>query len=102
MITYVHFVMKKIFILWDCDFSQIIWRQFFDWLHNTTDVNIAFSAQEILLGVQNMDNSEFYNTLFTITKQFLFACKCKETMPIFNQLMLKIDEWVRIEKIYCR
>ena len=85
-------------ILWECYFSQAVWRQFFDLLHNNTDVNIVFSAEEILLGVQNMDNNEFYNTLFTITKQFLYACKCKETLPSFNQLILKIDEWVRIEK----
>ena len=85
-------------ILWECYFSQTVWRQFFDWLHNNTDVNIVFSVEEILLGVQNMDNNEFYNTLFTITKQFLYACKCKETVPNFNQLILKIDEWVRIEK----
>ena len=78
-------------ILWECTLVCRIWTQLFSWIHDNTEINIAFTPKDILFGVENL-------TLFVIAKQYLYSCRCQEVIPNFNHLMERIKEVISIEK----
>ena len=84
-------------LLWDCTYTQELWNHVYNWIVNVTDANIRFNSQEIILGI---DNEEFiaYNAIFVIVKQFIYACRCNNIIPLFHSLLEKIKYYIRVEK----
>ena len=59
--------------------------------------NITFSLQEIFLGI-HFENFMAFNCIFIICKQYLYACRCLESKPNFQELVTKILYYKNVEK----
>ena len=84
-------------VLWECNIIQRLWEQIFHWLHDILDSDIRFNSKEIILGI-NDEHLMMYNAVFVITKQYIYACKCKDDLPNFDVLITKIKYYIRLEK----
>ena len=84
-------------ILWDCMYANRIWEALFNWINNKTNTNIIFTTKDILLGI-TFDEMVVFNCIFIITKQYIYASKCLDQKPDFNQLLSKIKYQKNVEK----
>ena len=51
-----------------------------------------------MLGVRDKPFASFYNTISTITKQYIYASRCKQANPTFLVLIEKIKFEKHVEK----
>ena len=79
----------------NCLHSRCIWREMFHYISIHSGVYINLENAEILLGVREKPCDKFYNTICIITKQYIYACRCRNVKPTFTTLLEKI----RFEKI---
>ena len=82
-----------------CNFSGNIWNELYDYIARHSGTRISLADTEIMLGVRDKPFASFYNTITTITKQYIYACRCKQTNPTFLVLMEKISFEKHVEKI---
>ena len=66
-----------------CNFSGNIWNELYDYIARHSGTRISLADTEIMLGVRDKPFASFYNTITTITKQYIYACRCKQTNPTF-------------------
>ena len=84
-------------LLWGCTYSKSLWSKLFEWIQSKTDMNISYSVEEIFFGI-TMDNMQFLNCLFVITKQYIYSSRCLNIRPNFEQLVSKINYNMAVEK----
>ena len=91
-------VETHIHLFWECTFTAQIWDRLFNWINHVSQTNINFTLKQIMLGIEDPNNFSVYNTIFIITKQFLYSSRCYEEIPIFEKLQVKIKEMYQVEK----
>ena len=84
-------------LLWDCTVVQSLWKAVFKWINEITSTIITFNRKEILLGIDN-NNLMFYNAIFILVKQYIYACRCKNTFLNIHSLIRNIKYYIQIEK----
>ena len=84
-------------ILWDCMYVNRLWETLFNWITDKTNTTITFTVKDILLGI-TFEEMIAFNCIFIITKQYIYATKCLEQKPDFNQLLSKIQYQKNVEK----
>ena len=84
-------------LLWDCTKVQSFWKEVFDWIKEVTDTNIIFNSKEILLGIDN-NNLTFYNAVFIMVKQYIYACRCKNMLLNIQTLIHNVKHYIQAEK----
>ena len=79
-------------LLIECNHSQKIWHSLFEFITETSGVNIIPSKEEIILGMYNEDSdlSDFYNCILVIVKQYIYASRCLNKLPCLKVLIEKI------------
>ena len=85
-------------LFWECTFSTLIWDRLFNWMNQITQTNIDFTPMQIMLGIEDLNNFSAYNTIFIITKQFLYLARCYEELPVFEKLLVKVREMHQVER----
>ena len=84
-------------MLWDCTIVRELWVRLFYWLTQITDTNILFNSKDILLGIPD-ENLMVYNTIFTITKHYIYVCRCKSEPIYIDALISNIKFYKNVEK----
>ncbi len=85
-------------LLIECSTSLNVWEWVFQFLSENAGIQISFSKCELILGVIECAESAIFNLLFTITKQYIYACRCLEQTPQKVSLNAKIEEVKCMEK----
>ena len=83
-----------------CPISKLIWHRLRKWLSDKCNIHISFSDKEILPGICIQENEllTIINKVFFITKQYLYAARCKEEQPNFHELLKRIEYQYKIEE----
>ena len=84
-------------LIWQCVKIANLWEELFIWLRTQTQTNIRFTPQEILLGTGKPELI-FYDKIFLVVKQFIYACRCLETQPSLQGIVRRIKHQQDIEK----
>ena len=85
-------------LLLECKISKTVWEWTFQFIHDKAGIKITYSNCDLILGVLECDDSSLFNLLFTLTKQYIYACRCLEIVPNKEVLFEKIEEVRCIEK----
>ena len=85
-------------LLLTCEKSKKIWDVLQNFLYSKTNIHIIFSEQDLLLGSEFFPFFHVYNHLIILTKQYIYACRCKGNMPNEIALLAKIELEYEIEK----
>ena len=88
---------RIIYLLLKCKIISRIWSETLKYIAENTELSITFSDQEKLLGIQQSSFKDVFNLIFIIVKQYLYACRCANKMPIFPILMKKIEDIKLVE-----
>ena len=82
-----------------CPYSDRIWKELYEFIARYSGTHITLKKSEIMLGLREKPFTCFYNTICTITKQYIYASRCKNTRPIFSVLIEKIKFEKHVEKL---
>ena len=85
-------------LLMTCETSKEIWIFLQRFLYSKTNIHLIFSEQDLLLGSEFFPFFQVYNHLIILTKQYIYACRCKGIRPNGNVLLSKIELEYEIEK----
>ena len=84
-------------LLWGCTITQELWREVFQWLREKTQVDIIFTSKEILFGIEN-NMFLMHDAIFIFVKQYIYAARCRNSLPNINEIMNIIKYNVQVEK----
>ena len=62
------------------------------------EIDVNFDPELIMLNSYKGKSSQLINFLIVVVKQFIYASKCLQTSPDFNQCMSRIATWYNIDK----
>ena len=84
-----------------CRIVSDLWSRLFSWMDSKTDISITFPDVDILLGIADDagNNWAAHNTIFTLTKKYIYKCRCLGTCPNFNELLSILLYEIHIEKV---
>ena len=85
-------------LLLHCQYSQNIWNQLFAYIAQHGNIFVTLDNNERILGVRGNSLSAFYNVICILTKQYIYACRCKNILPNFFALIEKIRFEKYVEK----
>ena len=89
---------SMVHLLIRCQTSKNIWNSIIKIIYDGTGTRINLTEKEILLGVNGLDPfNKLINNINMITKQYLYACRCINKLPLITQLVHKIKEVREIE-----
>lgn len=83
-------------LLIKCSVSKTIWSNIFGNIQNTCDLHVQLTDEEIYLGLLNPE-LRLLNLVTLVVKQYLYACRCRLTKPIWKIALTKIKEVRDIE-----
>ena len=87
-------------LLYECQSCQLIWQRLFNLITQQTGLNINLTKTNVILGVPlegNFPVKQAINTCLVIAKQYIYACRCLEKIPSYNELMERIKTYKLIE-----
>ena len=79
-----------IHLLLNCPHSSTIWSEMSNYIHHHAGVYMNMDDTEIILGVKEKPFANFYNTISTIIKQYIYSCRCLSVKPVFRVVLEKI------------
>lgn len=86
-------------LLVDCTLSQNLWGELETWLSAVVHRRVVFWNQDTLLGWEE-NSSDLWNHIIILTKQYIYASKCKGTR--LNIVALKNIRNIQSRKNYSR
>ena len=86
-----------IHLLWECTYSQEVWKKSIDWILNKTGIHIVLNRLNIIVGI--VEQKASINCLILWGKYYLFCCKCKEKKPKYEELKEIIKKYIRIDQM---
>jgi hypothetical protein len=89
-----HEVQSILHCLFRCNESQKIWSLLKNWLYLTFNININISAENIILGIPDTEDSIVLNTIVIIAKYVIFMSASKNIKPSFMQIKQKIQKHI--------
>lgn len=84
-------------LLFECNFARKIWTALTKWFKYFHAINIVFTAQICILNDFNKRNSALINNTILITKFYLYKCKTRKSLPVFQHLIKEISFIKNIE-----
>ena len=85
-------------IFYDCSIAQTIWNDIFTWIHSYAQIRVAFSREEILLGIAPI-NLEIFNLIFVIVLKNIYAARCNDQKPNIYIIKYSIKQQFDAEKL---
>ena len=82
----------------NCHISNTLWKELFEYINLHSGVHVLLDSTEEILGVREHQLSNFYNVICIITKQYIYACRCRNTRPSLSVLIEKIRFEKFVEK----
>ena len=82
-----------------CRHSRDIWDRLQDFLFARTGILIPFDEKDKMFGNLHFPYFKLYNHLMILTKQFIYASRCLNEIPLFQRLEMKILREFQIEKL---
>ena len=89
-----------IHIFCSCIYSNEIWSKLEAWL-SRNNVHIKLTNQNKLFGFYGRSNNAL-NCIMIIVRKEIFAAKCKNCLPVFEQIMSAIKSYYDMEKYICK
>ena len=86
-----------IHLLIRCKVSELLQKKLLSRIETFTGIHIQFTEADKVLGILNFQYQNLFNLLFMIVKQYLYACRCLNTIPLLNILTEKINEIRTVE-----
>ena len=85
----------------ECELVKKLWKSLIKWVKYMYSLEISLTDQIIIFNDCEVkgQKKKFINTLILIMKQFIYASKCKEQIPIFVNFVEILDYWYRMERI---
>ena len=71
----------------------------FNYIHHHAGVYMNINDIEKILGVKEKPFANFYNTISSIIKQYIYACRCLSIKPVFLVVLEKIKFEKYAEKL---
>ena len=87
-----------IHLLFKCRISKNIWSFIETFLQEKTNILINFSDTDLIFGSEFFPFFKLYNHIILLTKQYIYACRCKDSLPDANVLKNKIFFEYQLEK----
>ncbi len=87
-------------LLFECQSCQVIWLRLFNLISQQTGLPIDPTKTNIILGIPLQDKSpikQAINTCIVIGKQYIYACRCLNKIPNFQELLERIRFYKLIE-----
>ncbi len=87
--------------IYDCRDVQHFWNTLFDWLENLYNVRMILSILDIIFGIANVNDDiifDVYNFCILFAKFYIYECKIKSRVCIFEQFLRILKIRVDIEK----
>ena len=85
-------------LLWTCEISAGIWKNFFKWFNYIHDTSVIISLKIVVLNNYIGQYADLINLCILIAKQYLYACKCLQDTPRVDQLIKRIFTNYFLEK----
>ena len=82
---------------WEC--VKVIWNLLIKWLEYMLDVRIVINDRIVLCNTYQGAYKELINTVFLITKQYIYAQKCLHNQLNIMHLMQRLYEMKNLEHI---
>ena len=73
-------------LLWDCTYTETLWRRILDWITNNTSHLRAFNitGQLVIFGVEdNVVTDRVLDLIMLMAKHYIFRCRCLKVTPNF-------------------
>ena len=87
-------------IFCSCIYSNEIWSKLELWLSRNA-IHIKLTNQNKLFGFYGRNNSAL-NCIMIIVRKEIFTAKCKNCLPVFEQIMSAIKSYYDMEKYICK
>ena len=98
--TFCNTVSKSVLhIMWDCQLVQKLWQNLRRWLNYILGMELLFSKEVTICNHYRGQCKELINTILLITKQYMYAAKCKKEKLVFVNLAKGIYDIQKLERI---
>ena len=87
-----------IHILYDCIHVKKLWTALEKWADYFFGLKMELSKALVILNNYSGPQKQLINTVLLAMKQFIYASKCKEEIPLFLKFPQILDYWERIER----
>ena len=86
-------------LFWECRYVQFFWKKFRDFFE-ANGFDISISELKITFGMQKTAeiNANLKNFLIFTAKYFIFVCKYRKKLPIWDIFQLYLKKRVKIER----
>ena len=91
--TIIHFMCE-------CKTVQSLWNALYKLMKIMLEVRLQLTKGLIICNNYQGKKKDMVNLLIAITKQFIYAAKCKNELPIFTNLMAKLYKWYQADKMF--
>ena len=92
MENYAHLFLK-------CKIVHQMWKALKKWLYHFCYVPLELDLYQLMFNKYKDSFAQMVNTIILITKQYIYACKCKNELPNFGQLAHKTNYYKNLEAI---
>ena len=89
-----------IHVLYECDKIKELWEKTKSICNHFFEVKIEINAELAILNNYKGKKKGIINILIAIMKQHIYAKKCYEEIPNFQEFMYKLAEWYEVEKVF--
>ncbi len=87
-------------LLYDCQCCHLIWNRLINLIFLHTGIQLDCTKINVLFGIPlegNFPVKQAINTCLVIAKQYIYACRCLNKMPNFQELIERIKGYRLIE-----
>ena len=91
-------VETTIHLLYNCPMILPLWERLSTWTNYFLQIDIIFSMDIVFLNNYRGKQKEIINSMIIVMKQYIYACKCKESIPTFGNFVTKLSHWYFVEK----
>ena len=87
-------------LLFECQCTQLIWQRLVGLINQLTNLNINSTKINTLFGIpleNNFPVTQAINTCLVIARQYIYACRCLNKLPNFQELLERIKFYKLIE-----
>ena len=76
-------------LMLECQYSRTLWEDLLAFIREKSGVYISFTDKEKIFCVTDCQYAHFFNLVFMILKQYLYACRClgKLTHVMFQNIV---------------
>ena len=88
-------------LLWDCTYTETLWRRILDWVINNTSHLRAFNITEqlVIFGVEdNVVTDRVLELKMLMAKHYIFRCRCLKVTPNFVKQRAVIEKHIWLMK----